>query len=53
MLAKIDIARAFRNLRVNPVDAFKFGISWQGSYYLDIWLDIWHLAGRMGVQLFK
>ena len=26
MLAKIDISRAFRNLRVDPADAFKFGI---------------------------
>ena len=26
MLSKIDVARAFRNLRVDPVDAFKFGI---------------------------
>ena len=36
LLAKIDIARAFRNLRVDPVDAFKFGIKWQNKYYLDV-----------------
>ena len=26
LLAKIDVARAFRNLRVDPADAFKFGL---------------------------
>ena len=34
-LAKIDISRAFRNLRVDPADAFKFGIKWKNKYYLD------------------
>ena len=34
-LAKIDISRAFRNLRVDPSDAFKFGIKWKDKYYLD------------------
>ena len=32
---KIDIARAFRNLRADPVDALKFGIRWQDQYFLD------------------
>ena len=35
MLAKIDISRAFRNLRVDPADAAKFGIKWKDKYYLD------------------
>ena len=35
-LAKIDISRAFRNLRVDPGDATKFGIRWGDSYYLDL-----------------
>ena len=35
MLAKIDISRAFRNLRVNPADVFKFGIKWKNKSYLD------------------
>ena len=34
MLAKIDVARAFRNLRVDPVDTFKFGIKWGNKFYL-------------------
>ena len=33
-LSKIDVARAFRNLRVDPVDALKFGFTWQGSHYV-------------------
>ena len=35
LLAKIDVARAFRNLRVNPGDALNFGISWQGDILID------------------
>ena len=34
-LAKVDISRAFRNLRVDPGDALNFGIQWQGHQYLD------------------
>ena len=36
LLAKIDIARAFRNLRIDPADTFKCGLKWQNKYYLDI-----------------
>ena len=35
LIFKIDVSRAFRNLRVDPVDVLKLGISWDGSYYLD------------------
>ena len=35
LLAKIDAARAFRNLRVDPADALKFGIRWYNKYFLD------------------
>ena len=34
MFFKIDVARAFRNLRVDPVDVMKLGMSWGGQYYL-------------------
>ena len=27
-LAKVDVSRAFRNLRVDPGDALSFGIQW-------------------------
>ena len=36
LLAKIDIARAFRNLRIDPADTFKFGLKWQNKYYLHV-----------------
>ena len=36
LLYKIDVARAFRNLRVNPADAVKLGIAWKGQFYLDL-----------------
>ena len=34
MLFKIDVARAFRNLRVDPVDVLKLGMNWDDQYYL-------------------
>ena len=36
VIFKVDVARAFRNLRVDPVDAVKFGISWGGQSYVDL-----------------
>ena len=36
LLAKIDIARAFRNLCIDPADTFKFGLKWRNKYYLDV-----------------
>ena len=30
------MARAFRNLRVDPVVAFKFGLSWRDALYIDV-----------------
>ena len=34
-LSKIDVARAFCNLRVDPADAMKLGIKWQDDVYID------------------
>ena len=34
-LIKIDISRAFRNIRVDPGDAIKLGMQFGGKYYLD------------------
>ena len=40
LIFKIDVSRAFRNLRVDPVDILKLCIIWHGSLYLDcVWLD--------------
>ena len=35
VLYKMDIARAFRNIKVDPIDAVKLGIYWKGQYFLD------------------
>ena len=35
VLAKIDISRAFRNIRIDPSDALKLGISWENKYFID------------------
>ena len=44
---KTDVARLFRNLKVDLVDALKFSISWDGLYFLD---RVSRSAGIMGAQ---
>ena len=34
-LFKLDISRAFRNVRVDPGDAIHLGIKWEDNYYID------------------
>ena len=51
LLAKIDIARAFRNLHVDPADAFKFGIKSQNKYYLDVSAAFGWTHGSSAFQL--
>ena len=36
MLSKIDVSRAFRNLRVDPLDYDLLGLKWRGNSYLDV-----------------
>ena len=36
VLFKVDVARAFRNLRVDPADALKLDIKWNNAYYADL-----------------
>ena len=49
-LAKIDVSHAFRNLRVDPADALKFGIFWKGNYYVDIALAFGWVHGCSDFQ---
>ena len=35
VLFKVDVARAFRNLRVDPANALKFGIKWADAFYVN------------------
>ena len=32
---KVDVARAFRNVRIDPGDAIHLGIRWRDQYFLD------------------
>ena len=51
LLAKIDIARAFRNLHIDPADTFKFGLKWQNKYYLDVSAAFGWVHGSAAFQL--
>ena len=50
-LSKIDVARAFRNLKVDPVDALKFGITWQESHYVDGAVPFGWIHGSSAFQM--
>ena len=50
-MSKIDISRAFRNLRVDPGDAIKFGLSWNGQYYQDLLVVFGWIHGSAAFQL--
>ena len=51
LLSKIDISRAFCNLRVDPDDALKFGISWKGQYYQDLAVTFGWIHGSSSFHL--
>ena len=36
LLSKIEVSRAFRNLRVDPLDYNVLGLQWKGKSYIDI-----------------
>ena len=51
VLFKVDVARAFRNLRADPVDSLKFGIYWCGTYYIDIGIAFGWKHGSSSFQI--
>ena len=51
VLFKIDVACAFRNLRVDPADSLKLGIQWQGKLYLDVAIAFGWTLGTAAFQL--
>ena len=51
LMSKIDISRAFRNLRIDPGDALKFGLSWRGQYYQDLSAAFGWIHGSASFQL--
>ena len=51
LLFKIDVARAFRNLRVDPVDALKFGLCWDDALYVDAGVAFGWTHGSAAFQM--
>ena len=51
LIFKIDVARAFRNLRVDPVDALKFGLSWHDALYIDTGVAFGWTHGSAAFQM--
>ena len=51
LIFKIDVARAFRNLRVDPVDALKFGLSWRDALYIDAGVAFGWTHGSAAFQM--
>ena len=50
-ISKIDISRAFRHMHIDPLDAIKLGIHWEGAYYVDIRCAFGFLHGSGMYQL--
>ena len=51
LILKIDVSRAFRNLRVDSVDVLKLGITWKGSHYLDSEIALGWTHGTSACQM--
>ena len=51
VLFKIDGARDFRNLRVNPGDSLNLGIYWKGQFYVDLEVSFGWTHGSGAFQL--
>ena len=51
VIFKIDISRAFRNLRVDPRDVLKFGLKWGDDYYLDLGIAFGWIHGSGSFQM--
>ena len=44
-ISKIDISGAFRQLRIDPADALKLGITWNGQYFIDLYFACGYVHG--------
>ena len=51
VLFKVDMARAFRNLRVDPADSLKFGIKWNDAFYVDVGIAFGWTHGSVSFQI--
>ena len=52
-VTKIDVARAFRNFRVDPADAVKLGITWGDDVYIDPAVAFGWVHGSAAFQHFS
>ena len=41
LLYKVDLRRAYRNLRVDPLDYPVLGLKWEGNTYVDVDIVVW------------
>ena len=51
MLFKVDVACAFRNLRVDTADCIKLGIEWKDQYFIDKAITFRWVHGTAAFQL--
>ena len=51
MLFKVDVARAFRNLRVYPADSLKIGIKWNNAFYVEVGIAFGWTHGSASFQI--
>ena len=51
VLFKVDIARAFRNLRVDPADSLKLGIKWKDAFFVDAGVAFGWTHGSTAFQI--
>ena len=50
-IAKVDISRAFRHLKIDPADALKLGLFWNNSYYIDANCPFGFVHGSAAFQM--
>jgi hypothetical protein len=47
---KVDLARAFRQLFIDPFDVKYLGLFWKGKYYIDTKLPFGYRNGTLAMQ---
>ena len=51
VLFKVDVARAFRNLRMDPADSLKLGIKWKDAFFVDAGVAFGWTHGSAAFQI--
>ena len=50
LIYKVDLKRAFRNLKIDPADMNNLGLYWQGNYYIDLAIPFGYVHGSACCQ---